>query len=151
MGIAQLQQALAGHHLISVDTMVWIYLLDEHPRYADLATAVFALIEQGTVQGVTSTLTLAEILTAPARAGNTQALQDYELYVTNFPNLQLMPPNVEIARQTALVRASTGLKMPDAIQIATAIQAGATALVSNDKQWRNKVDKPVLVLLDDYL
>lgn len=151
MGIAQLQQALASHHLIGVDTMVWIYLLDEHPRYADLAMTVFALIEQGTVQGVTSTLTLAEILTAPARAGNTQAMQDYELYLTHFPHLQLMPPSVEIVRQAALVRAGTNLKMPDAIQIATAIHAGATALVSNDKQWRNRVNQPMLVLLDDYL
>lgn len=151
MGIAQLQQTLASHPLICVDTMIWIYLLDEHPQYVDLAAAVFALIEQGSSQGVTSTLTLAELLTAPARAGDTQALQDYELYVTNFPNLQLLPPNVAIARQTALVRAGTGLKTPDAIQIATAIHAGASALVSNDKRWRNKINRPVLVLLDDYL
>lgn len=151
MGVAQLQQTLARHQLICVDTMVWIYLLDEHPQYADLATAVFELIEQGTVHGVTSTLTLAEILTAPARSGDTQALQDYELYLTNFPHLQLQPLDISGARVAASIRATTGLKMPHAIQVATAIQAGASAIVSNDKQWRNKISKPEVVLLDDYL
>jgi len=50
----------------------------------------------------------------------------------------------------ATVRATTGLKMPDAIQVATAIVTGAGAIISNDKQWRSKVTQPALILLDDY-
>lgn len=150
MGIAALQQALAGHQLVYVDTMIWIYLLDEHPQYSDLAALIFDQIEQGILSGVTSTLTLAEILTAPARSGNPQALHDYELYLTNFPNLQLIAPGIEIARLTAHVRASTGLKTPDAIQVATAYYAGADLIISNDKKWRTKILKPALLLLADY-
>ena len=32
----------------------------------------------------------------------TAALQDYELYLTRFPNLRIMPLNVVLARETAL-------------------------------------------------
>jgi predicted nucleic acid-binding protein len=150
MGVADLRSTLATHSLLCVDTMVFIYLLDANPHYVELATAVFASIEQSVVHGVTSTLTLAEVLIAPLKQGNTQAVIDYELYLTNFPNLHLQPPTNEIARMAATVRATTGLKMPDAIQVATAIVTGAGAIISNDKQWRNKVTQPALILLDDY-
>jgi predicted nucleic acid-binding protein len=151
MGVNELRQALATDRVIAIDTSIVIYLLDNHPRYADLASVVMTAIEQGQVQAVTSMITLAEVLTAPAKAGNVQALQDYELYLTNFPNLSIRPPDTATARQAALVRAETGLKLPDALQIATALQVGAQAIVGNDKGWRNKTGPLQLLLLDDFL
>ena len=151
MGVTKLQEALAPQRIIAIDTSIVVYLLDNHPRYVDLAAAVMEAIEQGRLQGVTSTITLAEVLTAPAKAGNVPALQDYELYLTHFPNFSILPPDAATARQAALVRAQTGLRLPDAIQIATARQAGAQAVVGNDKSWRNKTGALQLLLLDDYL
>lgn len=151
MGVAEFQRALVGHKLVALDTMVFIYLLDEHPAYVEIAAALFAMIERGELQGVTSTLTLAEVLTRPAQQANVAALRDYELYLTNFPNLDLAALSVDGARRAATVRAATGLKMPDAIQIATAHVAGADAIISNDKAWRNKINQPALLLLDDFV
>ena len=93
----------------------------------------------------------AELLTVPAQAGDRRAMQDYELYLTNFPNPSLIPLDNSLAREVALVRAETGLRMPDAIQIAAARNSGADAIVSNDRRWSKKVTSPALVLLDDYL
>jgi predicted nucleic acid-binding protein len=151
VGVAEFSQALTSHRLVSIDTMLFIYLLDEHPHYVEFATALFSAIEQGQVHGVTSMLTLAEILTAPAQKANVQAMRDYELYLTNFPNLEIVPLQVEVARATATVRATTRLKLPDALQIATALVAGADAIISNDKQWRNRFPHPALLLIDDFL
>jgi predicted nucleic acid-binding protein len=151
MGVAEFRQALSAHGLVAIDTMIFLYLLDEHPRYVDCAMTLFEAIEQGQLRGVTSTLTLAELLTAPAQQANLQALRDYELYLTNFPNLQLAPFEAEVARATATVRATTRLRLPDALQIATAQVAGAHAIIGNDHQWRNKFREPALLLLDDFL
>jgi predicted nucleic acid-binding protein len=90
-------------------------------------------------------------LTAPAQAGDDRALRDHELYLTNFPNLSIVPLSVDLARQAARVRASTRLKMPDSIQIATALEAGADVVVGNDKRWRNRTGGLPLLLLDDFL
>ncbi|MCL4862373.1 MAG: hypothetical protein KJZ93_23355 [Caldilineaceae bacterium] len=49
------------------------------------------------------------------------------------------------------MRAQTGLKLPDALQIATGLQAGAQAILGNDMGWRNKTDPLQLLLLDDFL
>lgn len=103
------------------------------------------------MQGITSTITIAEILTAPAQLSYTQAMLDYELFLTNFPNLTLYSLDQSMARLIATTRATTRLKMPDAIQIATALHAGADLIISNDMKWRNKFTTPKLLLLEDYL
>ena len=151
MGVAELHGKLSHCRALFVDTMLLIYLLEGHPRYADLADVVMEFIESGTGNGITSTLTIAELLTAPAQAGDDRALRDYELYLTNFPNLSIVPLSVDLARQAAHVRASTGLKMPDSIQIATALATGADVIVGNDKRWRNRTEGLPMVLLDDFL
>ncbi len=151
MGVAQLHTHLSQYRTPFLDTMILIYLIEDHPRYADLAAVVMERIEQGTIHGLTSTLTIAELLTAPAQNDDDKALRDYELYLTNFPNLSIMPLTVDIARQAARVRAATTLKMPDCIQIATAVQSGSDAIVGNDKSWRNRTGDLPLILLDDFL
>jgi predicted nucleic acid-binding protein len=150
MGVAELQQTLAAYKLAFIDTMVWVYLLDEHPDYTDLAEVVIGLAEHGLLQACTSALTLAEILTGPAKKSNIAAVNDYTLYLTHFPNLIIFPVDVNLARQIALVRASTGLRTPDAIQIAVAMAAGADVIIGNDKSWRGKTGSLAFVLLDDF-
>jgi uncharacterized protein len=150
MSVQALIEALAGCRLAFLDTMVFSYQLSNHPRYAPLTTAVLEAVEAGQMVGVTTTITLAEILTVPAKVGDEQALRDYELYLTHFPNLTFIPLDAALARQTARVRASTGLRAPDAIQVAAAQQVGADAIITNDHRWRGRVASPVLVLLDGF-
>jgi predicted nucleic acid-binding protein len=151
MGVAALQQTLLSHKLLCIDTNVLIYLLDNHPHYVELSATIMRAIETGQVLGVTSMLTLAEVLTQPARMGNHQVLQDYELYLTNFPNLTLQPVDAAVAREAVRVRGAYKVKLPDAIQLATARLTNADGIISNDKDWRGKTGAAALLLLDDYL
>lgn len=151
MGVTELLAQLDEHQAIYIDTMVFIYLLEAHPRYGDLADAVLQVVERGAANGFTSTLTIAELLTAPAQADDDKALRDYELYLTNFPNLSIMPLTIDAARWAARVRAATRLKMPDAIQIASAIECGADVIVGNDKRWRKRTGNLPFLMLDDFL
>jgi predicted nucleic acid-binding protein len=150
MSAQDLARALAGRRLLFLDTMVFSYQLARHPRYSPLTTAILAAVEAGHVQGVTTTITLAEILTVPAQAGDEQALRDYELYLTHFPNLAIVDIGVAQARESALVRAAAGLRTPDAIQVAAARLAGADAIVTNDRRWAARVTAPAVLLLEDY-
>jgi predicted nucleic acid-binding protein len=151
VSVDDLRRDLVEHELVLLDTMVFSYQLADHPRYAPLTGAVLEAIEAGRVAGLTTTLTLAELLTVPARAGDRQALYDYELYITRFPHLEILPLDTALARETALVRGATGLRTPDAIQVAAARLAGAGALVTNDRRWARQVSEPPLLILDDYL
>lgn len=150
MGVDDLLRRLADCRLIALDTMVFSYHLADHPRYAALTTAVLGAVEVGQLAGLTTTVTLAEILTVPAKAGDRQALQDYELYLTRFPNLKIVPLDAPLARETALIRGETGLRTPDAVQVAAARLADADAILTNDHRWVGRVDRPAVLLLDDY-
>jgi len=151
MGVDELRRRLTGLRLVALDTMVFAYHLADHPRYSALTTVVLEAVESGQMAGVTTTVTLAEILTAPAKTGDRRALQDYELYLTRFPNLRIMPLDVALARETALVRGETGLRTPDAIQVAAARLAGADAIVTNDRRWAGRVVVPAVVVLGEYV
>lgn len=150
MGVDELRRCLSRYRLLALDAMVFSYHLSDHPRYAPLTSVVLGAIESGQVAGLTTTVTLAEILTLPARAADRRAILNYELYLTNFPNLRLIPLDTALAREAAWVRATTGLRMPDAVQIAAARLSGADAIIGNDHQWIGRVSGPALVLLDDY-
>jgi hypothetical protein len=71
-------------------------------------------------------------------------MQDYEIYVTQFPNLTVIPLD------NALVRAETGLRTPGAVQVAAARLSDAGAIVPNDRRWTRQVNDPPLLILDDY-
>ena len=131
--------------------MILIYVLERHPRYFSLAREVLESIESGLTDGVVSAITLTELLTAPAQADDVAAMRDYELYLLNFPNLTIQPLNVEVARESAHMRARTSLPSPDAIILATALQARADAIITNDRRWRHKLDHPAVLILEDYI
>lgn len=149
MGVDDLRQALADCRLVLLDTMVFSYHLVDHPRYAPLTTAILEAVEAGAPAGVTTTVTLAELLTVPAQANDRRAMLDYELFLTHFPNLRLVPLDAVLAREAARVRAQTRLRLPDAIQVAAARLAGAEALVTNDRAWE-RVTGARVVVLDEY-
>ncbi len=104
MGVTALRTRLAGVRTVLLDTMVFAYHLADHPDYSPLTAAVLAEVESGALSGLATTITLTELLTQPALAGDRRAMQEYELFLTHFPHLQLAPVDVELARETALVR-----------------------------------------------
>jgi len=151
VGVEELRRVLSAYRLLALDTMVLSYHLSNHPRYAPLTWVVLEMIESGQAAGLITTVSLAEILTLPAQAANRQAMLEYELYLTTFPNLRLMSLDAALARETAWVRATTGLRMPDAVHIAAARLANADVIVGNDRRWVGRVTDTALVLLDDYI
>ena len=52
---------------IGLDTNVFIYFLEDHPRYGARCASLFELIERGQNAAVTSTVTLLELLVQPYR------------------------------------------------------------------------------------
>ncbi len=147
MGLRELDQALAEAHSIFVDTNIFIYHLADHDDYGDLAAEILKWIETGQGVGLTSTITLSELLVLPARSGNMDAILSYETYLLNFPNLQVVSIDNLVAHESALIRATTGLPTPDALQLAVAVVHGADLVLTNDKRWRERASYPRILQL----
>jgi predicted nucleic acid-binding protein len=127
---------LGEHPVLVVDTAPIIYWLEGHPRFAERFAAVFQAAESGAAAIVISAVTLAEVLAGPLRAGNELLTAQYREALTRSPGWQVMPVDVDVAVEAARIRAAYRLRLPDAIQVATAVRAGAAALVTHDRALR---------------
>ena len=118
--------------LVLVDSAPLIYLLDDHPEFAPRFEGLFEAYEQGQVQIAISTIAIAEVLAGPFRHGKDVLAKRYETALGGF---EVVPVSQDIAVTAARLRAATGLRLPDALQAATALQIGAVALVTHDRDF----------------
>lgn len=146
MGLTRLHAFLKKHRRIALDTSIFIYHLEANPTYADHAGDVFAWLERAPHTAVTSTLTMTELLVQPYRAENEPLVNQYFGLLSLFPNLEWVAPDLAIADTAARLRARHRLRTPDALQAATAISRGATALLTNDTDLARVSDIEVVVL-----
>lgn len=141
--------ALRRHRRVGIDTSVFIYQIEGESPLAEPAAAVLAALAAGGFQGVTSVLTLMELAVKPLQAGRRDAADEYEVLVGTFPNLVVVDIDRRIARRAAALRAAYRLRPADALHVATAIEHGAGAFVTNDRALR-RVAEIETVLLGDF-
>ncbi len=132
MGVTDLRAFLQNHHRIALDTSIFIYQLEANPKYVALAEIVFEWIERPSRSAVTSTITMMELLVQPYRDASQKCADEYYALLSVYPHLEWIAPTLEIADIAAGIRARHRLHAPDALQAATAIKGGVTALITND-------------------
>jgi predicted nucleic acid-binding protein len=130
--------------LVVVDTAPIIYLLEGNSKFLPLFMGLFEADAAGELHIAISTITLAEVLTGPLRGGQDALAQRYEKALASYA---VVPVSSTIAALAARMRARYGLKLPDAIQLATALDLEAVALVTHDRDFA-KVDG-LLILRGD--
>ncbi len=133
---------------IGLDTNIFIYFLEDHPRYGSWCASLFELIERGHTSAVTSTVTLLELLVQPYREKKEDLAQKIFALVGTYPKLDWAPVTLELADQAAELRARYRLSTPDAIQLATAIGDKAARFYGNDRGLR-RVKEMECLIVDD--
>jgi len=117
---------------MALDTSVFIYQIEANTRYLPFTDHIFSWLEQARGQGVTSTVTMTELLVQPYREFDESRVHAFFGLPSTFPNLQWVAPDLEICDLAARLRATHRLRTPDALQAATAARTGATGLITND-------------------
>jgi len=135
---------------ISLDTNVFIYFLEDHPRYGSWCASLFDRIERGHNPAVTSTVTLLELLVQPYREQKEELAQKIFALAGTYPKLEWVPVSMDLADRAAELRARYRLSTPDAIQLATAIGCGATRFYGNDRSLR-RVKEIECFIVDDLI
>lgn len=134
MELIALRAFLKRHRRIALDTSVFIYHLEANPSYGDMAAEVFSWLERSPHTAVTSSLTMTELLVHPYRAGSEALVNEYYGLLSLFPNLEWVAADLKVADAAARIRARHRLRTPEALQAATGICQGATALMTNDAE-----------------
>ena len=149
--MGKLSAALHGHAVVAIDTNCFIYYLEGGPSARELKEDLFLPLEQGRFRAVTSALTVAEILVRPKSLGREDVGEEYKALLYSYPNLEIAPFTVETAVLCAEVRARHRIRMPDALQIATALEKGATLFLTNDAALPERVGGVRIAVLKDLL
>jgi len=66
----KLDDALVGVARLGIDTALIIYFIEAHPLYEAIVTPIFKLIADRRLTGITSTITLTEVLVQPFISAN---------------------------------------------------------------------------------
>jgi predicted nucleic acid-binding protein len=128
---------LAAHSRIGVDSGVFIYLLEGTAREADLAGSLVDAISAGSASATLAMLGLAEILTGPARGQDIALAERYADELLSLDGLLLPEMDSKLALEAALLRGSAPqLTLRDAVHLASARLQRATVFVTNDRRLR---------------
>ena len=130
-------EALRGVTRLGMDTAPFIYFVEQNPAYVDIMQAVFEHVE-GTdgLEVLTAALSLTETLVHPLRTGNVVLETAYRDLFTNGERLTLLPIDTAAAERAGRLRAAHNLRTPDALQVATCIEAQCEAFLTNDAGFR---------------
>ena len=86
----------------------------------------------------------------PYRLADIDRVNGFYALFSTYPHLEWLAPTLEIADMGARFRAEYGLRTPDAIQAATALNGGASGFVSNDPAFQ-RIEGLEVMILDDLL
>lgn len=147
----RLVQRLTKLEVVGIDTPLFIYHLEANEKYVSLTQKSFSSMEHGKWHGVTSTITLMEINVHPWRVGREDVARKYETLLMNFPNLEIINIDRDVARVAAQLRARFDVHPPDALQVAASLVAGAQGFITNDGRLSRLRSLTEIIILKDYL
>ena len=128
--------------MIVLDACVLIAHLDGTDAHHQRATRLLA--DLAGQPKITSVLTRAEVLVAPARAGRRRAVEDA------LDQLRIATDELpgDLASALAEMRAHTGLRMPDCCVLLTAERHGADLATFDDRLARAATERGIVVRAD---
>ncbi|HET6546438.1 MAG TPA: PIN domain-containing protein [Rhodanobacteraceae bacterium] len=134
--------ALADGALLLVDSTPIIYTLEAHARFAARFAPMFQRHADGEIVLAVTTITIAEVLSGPLKVGEEALAKRYRAVLEGW---QVVDFTCDIAESAARLRGKYSLKLPDAIQVASALSINAGALVTHDRDFANVRGLRILV------
>lgn len=119
------------------DTMLFVYWLEDHPRFASRVEQIHrGMVTRGD-QLLTSTLTVGEVQEGTYRHKDVNAAKAYGDFF-RFSAIEIIPFSFDTAERYAQIRGQHHVAAADAIHLATAAAAGVTFFITNDRRLAGK-------------
>lgn len=131
---------------IYLDANTFIYSVERVDPYFPIVRPIWQASARGELTTRSSELLTVESLTGPLKRAQPRLVNLYERVLGQ--EVELIPVTRAILRSSAALRAAHGLKTPDAIHAATALDAGCDLFVTNDDIFKRIPGLPVVTLKD---
>ena len=133
---------------VYLDANVFIYTVEHIAPYNTFLDQFWLDVRNAHAAVQTSELSALETLVRPLRDGNIALEAAFRAVLFSSPDVHLLPVTIAILERAAQLRATSGLKTPDAIHAATALEHGCALFVTNDAIFRRVPGLPVTILGD---
>ena len=120
---------------VCIDTNVFLNVLNKETNHYQYSKGVLLAVERRQIDAVIPTLVISEILTGFYIEKRKNDAEQFLLGVVAEENIDVIPLTIDIAISSAKVRSKTGLKLPDSMVVATAVEMHAGYIVSNDDNF----------------
>ena len=139
--------SLAGTR-VYFDSNILVYILEGYDLYRKQIDRLRDAIKQGAFQPFTGEIAIMEVLVAPFKHKNMDAVVAYRSFIEESGAFGLIAATPDIYVKAACFRAEFNLRPPDAIHVASAEAASCRTFLTNDRSIRAPKDIAVLQLRD---
>jgi predicted nucleic acid-binding protein len=141
---------LDQYQCVCLDTSPFIYYMEDNPIYIQKVSEIFLEISLGSISGISSYISLLEVLVKPIQQGAHSLASLYRDLMLDSTSLRLYPLDKNVSEHAANLRARYSIRTPDAIQIATGLVNGADVFLTNDTRLK-QVHEINVVVLDEII
>lgn len=127
-----------------IDTNIFIHVKNREEPYYIPSKAILDKIDEGALEGVISTIVIAEMSSGYHAAGELREKDEFLTHIVSSQNYRVVEVTVGIADEAGRIRASTGLRLPDALIVASGLKEQAEYLVTYDESLR-KADNHIKI------
>ena len=132
---------------VYLDVSGFIYSVERIEPYHTLLEPLWQRAQAGQFVIVSSDLVVLETLVKPLQNADT-AVERLFRELFDADEVMLISTTRQLWEEAARLRATTGLKTPDALHAAAALHAQCTLFITNDGDFRRVPDLSVVVLND---
>jgi len=108
------------------------------------------MLSENSIKGLTSIITVTEVLTAPFKEKKDELVEYYLNIFSQTPQLSILLPFFQTSIEAAKIRAEYNFNTPDAYQLALAKEAGCKSFLTNDKNLK-KFKRFKILILDEFM
>lgn len=141
-------EKLIHNKRISLDTSIFIYALEGNNNFP-LSQELFRLIPKSKATVYASVIVITEMMNKIYEVGAQNRVTDYLNFIHGNGLISIVNVDRPIALKSAQMRAKYGLKPPDAIHLATAIENNCEYFITTDNDFSNDTEELKIVYLPD--
>lgn len=146
-----MNKVIEQSRILFLDTSAVVRLLQMHPDFYPVVSSVLDYAYEKNVTILTSSVTLFELSRKACVAGEGVLARQYREFFEHSKNVKLCDVNGEIAVKAAELFASANrtnhkLSEEDSLRLATAFVNGADCILTENVNFANSTDIPVVTL-----
>lgn len=127
--------------VIALDSNIFIRALDDRGSLGEKSRTLIENLRQSTPKVVISAIVLEEFFVKVYKQNREKESENILDFITMEGLAVLVDVNRQIALLAAKIRAQYNIKAPDAIHLASAIEAGAKIFITTDRRLPKKIGK----------